>query len=47
MSACRNSPCIRASRLIGVRDVTLATRALKAFYNADLRIDGADSIELD
>ena len=31
---------------IGVRDVTLATRALKAFYNADLRIDGADSIEL-
>ena len=31
---------------IGVRDVTLATRALKAFYAADLRIDGADSIEL-
>ena len=31
---------------IGVRDVTLTTRALKAFYNADLRIDGADSIEL-
>ena len=31
---------------IGVLDVTLATRALKAFYNADLRIDGADSIEL-
>ena len=31
---------------IGVRDVTLATRALQAFYAADLRIDGADSIEL-
>ena len=30
---------------IGVRDVTLATRALQAFYTADLRIDGADSIE--
>ena len=31
---------------IGVRDVTLATRALRAFYDTDLRIDGADSIEL-
>ena len=31
---------------IGVRDVALATRALSAFYNADLRIDGADYVEL-
>ena len=31
---------------IGVRDVALATRALLAFYNADLRIDGADYVEL-
>ncbi len=31
---------------IGVRDVTLAIRALRAFYDTDLRIDGADSIEL-
>ena len=30
----------------GVRDVTLATQALQAFFEADLTIDGADAIEL-
>ncbi len=30
----------------GVRDVDLVVRALTAFYNADLRITGADSVEL-
>ena len=30
----------------GVRDVSLAVSAITAFYNADLRIDGADSVEL-
>ncbi len=30
----------------GTRDVTFAIRALTAFYQADLRIDGAEAIEL-
>ena len=30
----------------GTRDVALAVAALAAFYDADLRIDGADAVEL-
>ena len=30
----------------GTRDVALAIAAVRAFYDADLRIDGADVVEL-
>ncbi len=30
----------------GTRDVRLAIRALRAFYEADLRIEGADAVEI-